>query len=69
MTKEKHSQLLRAGGDDAVDYWLGRECAMADTANGKSSLAKGCDLADVMGNSWAQGYTEYYNAWEVLNRA
>lgn len=70
MTVEKNIQLLKRGGLDAVYYQLGRECAMEDTANGEPSLAKLCThLVDVMGEAWARGYNDYYNAWVVLNMA
>lgn len=70
MTIERQTELLLNGGEEAVMYELGRETAKEDTAKGEPSLARHCqDLAAVMGKAWAKGYTEYYNAWEVLNRA
>jgi hypothetical protein len=70
MTIERQIELLLNGGDDAVDYELGREAAKEDTATGEPNLARQCKvLSAVMGAAWTRGYTEYYNAWEVLNRA
>lgn len=51
------------------DYRLGREAAMEDIANGEPNLAE-CfaHLQEVLGEAWTKGYTDYYNAWLIVNQ-
>ena len=48
-------------------YRLGWEGAKEDIENGTPNLAENQPhLVDIFGADWVRGYTEYWNAWNVL---
>ena len=75
MTYQEQVEIAKTCNSPAefsqkCEYRLGREAAMEDIANGEPNLAEHfAHLQEVLGESWTKGYTDYYNAWNVLNQA
>ena len=75
MTYEQQAQIyLKASNIDEarqiVEYTLGREAAKEDIETGAGNLAlKHGNLAQLFGEMWTKGYTEYFQSWEILNKS
>lgn len=74
MTYQEQVEIAKSCSSAAeltqkCDYRLGREAAMEDIANGEPNLAEHfAHLREVLGEAWTKGYTDYYNAWNILNQ-
>lgn len=75
MTFEQQAQIYLSASSieearNVCAYTLGREAAQEDIANGSGNLAlKHGNLAQLFGEMWTRGYTEYFQSWEVLNKS